>query len=252
MTDDRSLERAARSWLEMGPTEAPDHAVDAALLRIQTTPQERDLRIPWRVSRMMIPARVGSAAAIAVLAIGVAAFAIGRTGPSGIAGVQPSVSPSATVSTPTPTPTPSRKAMAGPLEIGTYVGPTLQVRDIFAMANADRTLTVADRTRIVDELLAIKGKATWSASIDFRGGRMTERQTVDGSTETGSFGTYAFPDERTLVYTETVNGTPVDTRFQLTLDGDSFRLHRVTPAHGATDEFVTKVLFESGPFTLTR
>jgi len=32
MTDDRSLERAARSWLESGPTEAPDHAVDAALV----------------------------------------------------------------------------------------------------------------------------------------------------------------------------------------------------------------------------
>ena len=43
MTDDRSLERAARSWLEVGPTQAPERAVEAALLRIQTTPQERDL-----------------------------------------------------------------------------------------------------------------------------------------------------------------------------------------------------------------
>ena len=42
MTDDRSLERAARSWLEVGPTEAPERAVEAALLRIDTTPQERD------------------------------------------------------------------------------------------------------------------------------------------------------------------------------------------------------------------
>ena len=48
MTDDRSLERAARSWIEAGPTRAPDRAVEAALLRIQTTPQERDLRVPWR------------------------------------------------------------------------------------------------------------------------------------------------------------------------------------------------------------
>ena len=40
MTDDRSLERAARSWLEPGPTQAPDRAVEAALLQIQTTTQD--------------------------------------------------------------------------------------------------------------------------------------------------------------------------------------------------------------------
>ena len=33
MTDDRSLERAARSWLESGPTQAPERAVEAASLR---------------------------------------------------------------------------------------------------------------------------------------------------------------------------------------------------------------------------
>src|SRR5262245_40966298 len=57
MTDDRSLERAARSWLEIGPTTAPDRPVDAALLRIQSTPQERDLRIPWRKPAMFTPVR---------------------------------------------------------------------------------------------------------------------------------------------------------------------------------------------------
>ena len=75
MTDDRSLERAARSWLETGPTEAPDRAVEAALLRIETTPQERDLRIPWRLPRMTTPARVAAAAVIGVLAIGGASSA---------------------------------------------------------------------------------------------------------------------------------------------------------------------------------
>ncbi len=68
MTDDRSLERAARSWLETGPTQAPDRAVEAALLRIETTPQERDLRIPWRLPKMSTPARVAAAAVIGVLA----------------------------------------------------------------------------------------------------------------------------------------------------------------------------------------
>ena len=51
MTDDRSLERAARSWLEVGPTQAPDRAVEAALLRIETTPQERDSARPVEVAQ---------------------------------------------------------------------------------------------------------------------------------------------------------------------------------------------------------
>ena len=79
MTDDRSLERAARSWLENGPTEAPDRAVEAALLRIETTPQERDLRIPWRLPKMTTPARVAAAAVIGVLAVGGAFFMLGET-----------------------------------------------------------------------------------------------------------------------------------------------------------------------------
>src|SRR6478736_2131468 len=71
MNDDRTLERAARSWLEAGPTQAPDHAVEAALLVIQTTHQERDLWVPWRVRKMSTPARLAVAAiAIAVVAVG--------------------------------------------------------------------------------------------------------------------------------------------------------------------------------------
>lgn len=67
MTDDRSLERAARSWLEAGPTGAPDRAVEAALARIQTTAQERDLRVPWRLKPMFDRL---AAAAVAIVAIG--------------------------------------------------------------------------------------------------------------------------------------------------------------------------------------
>ena len=83
MTDDRSLERAARSWLEAGPTQAPDRAVEAALLRIETTPQERDLRIPWRLPMMTTPARLAAAAVIGVLLLGGAFFTLGgRANPS--------------------------------------------------------------------------------------------------------------------------------------------------------------------------
>jgi len=71
MTDDRSLERAARSFIEAGPTQAPDRAVEAALLRIQTTNQERDWHVPWRTPSMTPTTRLlAGIAAIAVILVG--------------------------------------------------------------------------------------------------------------------------------------------------------------------------------------
>lgn len=106
MIDDRSLERAARSWLETGPTQAPDRAVEAALLRIETTSQERDLRIPRRLPKMTTPARVATAAVIGVLAVSGAFFAFSRPGQPAVGGPGPSQSP-ATSAPPTTPPTPS-------------------------------------------------------------------------------------------------------------------------------------------------
>jgi len=70
MTDDRTLERAARSWLEEGPNRAPDRPVEAALARIQTTRQERDLPIPWRFPTMNPIIRIAAAALVAAVALG--------------------------------------------------------------------------------------------------------------------------------------------------------------------------------------
>ena len=123
MNDDRSLERAARSWLEEGPTQAPDRAVEAALLHIETTSQERDLRVPWRLPEMTTPARVAAAAVIGVLVIGGAIYAFG---PGGSSFGGPRSTPSPT-SSPTPSPsTPPSSSPSparipdGPLAAGTY------------------------------------------------------------------------------------------------------------------------------------
>jgi TolB protein len=110
MTDDRSLERAARSWLEAGPTEAPDRAVEAALLRIETTAQERDLRIPWRLPKMTTPARVAAAAVIGVLAVGGAFFYFGKPGQPAVGAPGPGPSSSAPAS-PVASPRPSSGAI---------------------------------------------------------------------------------------------------------------------------------------------
>jgi Tol biopolymer transport system component len=97
MNDDRSLERAARSWLEAGPTDAPDRAVEAALARVQTTSQERDLRIPWRLPKMNPLARLAIVGVIAVAAIGGALYVL---------------KPSSSVGSPTIPPTPPASSAA--------------------------------------------------------------------------------------------------------------------------------------------
>lgn len=112
--DDRSLERAARSWLEEGPTRAPDRAVEAALSRIHTTRQERDLWIPWRLPKMFTN-RVAVAALALVLVIVGGGFALSRM--SGPGGVQPTTPPTPS---PSPLPTITISSVGTPLASGTY------------------------------------------------------------------------------------------------------------------------------------
>jgi dipeptidyl aminopeptidase/acylaminoacyl peptidase len=100
MSDDRTIERSARAWLELGPTQAPDHAVDAALRTIDVTPQERDLRIPWRFPRMTLQTRLAAAAVVGVFAIGGAFLLLGRD-TSQVGGPNPT--PSLSIPTTTPT-----------------------------------------------------------------------------------------------------------------------------------------------------
>lgn len=100
MTDDRSIERAARSWLEIGPTEAPERAVEAALVQIESTPQERDW-LPWRLPKMTTPARVAAAVVVGVLAVGGAFFVL-RPGDSSVGGPAPSATPTAAPATSAP------------------------------------------------------------------------------------------------------------------------------------------------------
>ena len=114
MTDDRSLERAARSWLEDGPTRAPDHAVEAALLRIQLTTQERDWHVPWRTRPMTQTLRLlAGAAAIALVVVGGGVWLIRPSSGSDFGG-QPSAPLTSPSPSPSPTPTASPSA-SGPL-----------------------------------------------------------------------------------------------------------------------------------------
>lgn len=98
MSDDRRFERDARAWLELGPTDAPDRVVEAALIEIDNTSQERDFRVPWRLPFMSMTSRLAAAALVVVVAVGVA-FVFFRPTASDVG--SPSPSPQVTAA-PTP------------------------------------------------------------------------------------------------------------------------------------------------------
>jgi hypothetical protein len=129
MNDDHDFEHATREFLDDGSDRTPAATIDAVLLAVRTTPQERDLRIPWRTAPMSNPIRLVAAIAVIVVA-GVAAFNLFGPSPDigGVgAGGEPSASPSpAPTSTPTPTAAASAAAPEFPgvsddVAAGTYM-----------------------------------------------------------------------------------------------------------------------------------
>lgn len=90
MSGDRSFERNARVWLELGPKDPPARVLEDVFLAIETIPQQRVLRIPWRLPRMTLSTRLATAALVGVL---VAAGALLLLRPPSAQVGQPSVSP---------------------------------------------------------------------------------------------------------------------------------------------------------------
>jgi hypothetical protein len=114
---DREFERALTDWLEDGTDRTPERAIDGVLLAIRTTPQERDLGIPWRLPSMLALPRATGIAAVALVAVvgagGLLFLANRAPDGTGAGAPAPSVAPTAasTVApTPDPTPAPSDAA----------------------------------------------------------------------------------------------------------------------------------------------
>jgi len=98
MSDDRAFERVMDDWLADGSDRTPASTVDAVLLAIKTTPQERDLGIPWRTNPMSNRFRLAAVTVVAVIAVGVLALNLPRPGGVGGSGSSPSPSPLASPS----------------------------------------------------------------------------------------------------------------------------------------------------------
>jgi hypothetical protein len=125
MTDDRSTERAARSWLEEGPTRAPEHAVKAALDRIESTPQDPVWPFPG-IHRWIHPTHrlAGAFAVIAAVVIGGVLLLQRGSGPGPAisASPSPSLSP-ATTTEPSSSPSPSAQEGGAAYLTSTFVSP---------------------------------------------------------------------------------------------------------------------------------
>ena len=94
MNDKRDFDRAVDRWLDDGSDATPPEAIDAVLLAARNTPQERDLRIPWRNIAMTSYLRVAAVIALAAFASTAAIYTFGPGGSGfGRMGASPAPSP---------------------------------------------------------------------------------------------------------------------------------------------------------------
>lgn len=104
---DRQFERAVLDWLGDGSDRTPPLAIDAVLLAVRTTPQERAPRIPRRFNSMPTSLRLAAAFAL-VAVVGFGALVYVGTGP-GPSPSNPTTTPTV-METPIPTPVPTEVA----------------------------------------------------------------------------------------------------------------------------------------------
>ena len=94
MNDKRDFDRAVDQWLDEGSDATPPEVIDAVLLAVRSTPQERDFRVPWRTTSMTSYLRVAAVIALAAVAGTAAVFTFGGPGGSGFGGTNATPSPS--------------------------------------------------------------------------------------------------------------------------------------------------------------
>ena len=244
------VERLISDWLvEEAPERAPDRILGEASRSIERTKQRRFGAV-WREPMMLSTSRFVVATAIVIAAV-VGAGWIGRSsagvGNSSTTPVPPAPSGSRPAASAHPSPAPSSAAVAPEaIPEGTYSTAPMKVSDIIGAMNADTKLSAAQRTHLIDIAFGFRNHTTFVVSLDFRAGQWTQRQSVDGSDQVGSGGTYAFLDANTVVFREQggLSG------FEVTRVQKGFTLKSLTAAANEEDAFAGKILFETGPFTL--
>jgi hypothetical protein len=190
-----------------------------------------------------------------LVAIGVAAIVLAACSSAGPVPAPPSAlvsggtSSAAPTSAPvSPSSAPSPTAAHQPIADGTYVSKPLDVKALIARIRADKKLTEAQRNHLISNAFELPGHKTFDVSLRFQAGNWVEQQGFDGASgEIGARGTYAFPDDHTLVMEDPCCGT---TTFDIAVSGSSFTLKRTSAPPDEEDRVAGHELFESSPFTL--
>jgi hypothetical protein len=150
MSEDKRYERGARTWLEEGPTRAPERAIEDALATIEVTPQERNLRVPWRMPVMSLPIRLAAVAVLVALAAG---------GTYLVAGALPDTSPTVTPVPAVASPSPDAAEDAMVAYRGTrneICNAAMIAKDPLAKRYANVTDPAASETERADAVEALK------------------------------------------------------------------------------------------------
>lgn len=229
MTDDRSLERAARSWLEDGPTQAPDRAIERALHQVEMTSQERGPWIPRRVTSMFqrMQFTVAAIAAVVVMGVGIAAF-LGMMN-------TPSLGSLASPAPASPTPIPP------PIPDGTYVADPIPVAEIEAALAAEQILTSVQEASVLRDVLAVRGYQELEVSFTVAEDQFTMHITRDGGPpdpeEAWGLSTI---DADTVAFQVPCCGTQ---RYRVAWNGNDLKLTPISAGSSVVEEFVRGILF---------
>jgi hypothetical protein len=124
MNDERGFDRAVTRLMDGGSDATPPEVIDAVLLAVRSTPQERDLRVPWRTPRMSRFVAFGfGIAAVIVISLFAGAQLFGSARNVGSGG-EPSPTPEASATEPSPSPSVAGSAFprteCAELEADTY------------------------------------------------------------------------------------------------------------------------------------
>jgi hypothetical protein len=124
---------------------------------------------------------------------------------------------------------------------GIYVGKTIPTADVIGLITADKKLTAAEKTGLIDKTLELRGTKTFAPTLELHAGKFAQGQQLDGGpTNVGSRGTYAFPDAMTLVEQEQGINT-----FRVTWAEGEFSLKLVGTPANESDALIYRFLFES-------
>jgi hypothetical protein len=232
---DPGFDPRVADWLETDPRQAPGPVLETVLGAVPLIPQRR--HAPWRHQLMHRTALLG-AAAVALIAVGLAglAMATGLTGPN--VGTVPSPTHPAAVS-------PSKAPRLG-IPPGTYASNVLQAAAIVDAIQRDPTLDALQKTTVIDGTLGIADDTTFQIVIEVDGDRFIPGLRHDGRpAEIDDTWHLAVVDSQSLDLTIPCCGKQ---RYRIDWDGPSFSLTPVTPT-GTVESVVRRVLFQSSPFS---